>query len=150
MAVPPNARADHPSRGAIANLEIHEAWLRGALPEAEAAVARANTIFGGGARDKSLGLFRTRLTQCDMALSQGRTGAALAHAQEALALAGGLSEGFEKTAYLGTAWLQLALVHERIGARDETHAAASRAFEHLQFSLGELSPKTRQALALRR
>ncbi len=147
-AMPPSTRADHPTRGAIANLETHEALLRGALAEAEAAAARAEVIFAGGARDKALGLLRTRLNQLDLNLARGLPAAAMVRAQEAMALAGQLSEGFKKTAYLGTAWLQMALVHEQLGAQEQSVAAAERAWSHLQFSQGDGAPQAQRARAL--
>jgi eukaryotic-like serine/threonine-protein kinase len=83
-----------------------------------------------------------------LALQGGDAAEASAHAAAALAQARELSRGFAHSSWIGLALLAQAKVQQAQGQAALSRATLAEALTHLQDTVGETAPATREALAL--
>jgi tetratricopeptide (TPR) repeat protein len=138
----------------FARLELatgEEALAHGETEVAHRAFAKSVAIFDASPRFQPI---RTEagalLARTESAL--GRHGLAIEHVDEAVSRARSLwsaaaVSGLPHSAWLGQALLAQAVVRKAAGQGDGARQSAEEALPHLQATMGELAPETREAVA---
>ena len=144
-----------PSNTMFARLELgvgEEALAHGEVEAANRALAKSVAIFDASPRFQP---FRTLaaalLARTESAL--GRHAAALERVDEAVLRAramwsAGAANGLTYSAWLGQALLAQAVIRQAAGQPVDARKSAEEALPHLQATMGDLAPPTREAVAL--
>jgi len=128
-----------------------EALAHGEVEAANRAFAKTVAIFDASPRfQPTRTLAAALLTRTELALS--RPAPALALAEEAVSRARSLwlaakASGLAHSAWLGQALLAQAVVRKAAGQADAARQSAEEALPHLQATMGDLAPETREAVA---
>ena len=143
-----------PSNTMFARLELatgQEALAHGEVEAAHRAFAKSVAIFDASPRfQPTRTLAAALLARTESAL--GRHPAALERADEAVQRAralwsAGSAAGLPHSAWLGQALIAQAVVREAAGQGDTARHSAEEALPHLQATMGEQAPETREAVA---
>jgi len=128
-----------------------EALAHGEVEAANRVFAKTVAIFDASPRfQPTRTLAAALLTRTELALS--RQAPALALAEEAVSRARSLwlaakASGLAHSAWLGQALLAQAVVRKAAGQADAARQSAEEALPHLQATMGDLAPETREAVA---
>jgi serine/threonine protein kinase len=143
-----------PSNTMFARLELatgEEALAHGEVEAANRSFARSVAIFDASPRfQPTRTLAAALLARTDSSL--GRHAAANERVDEAVSRARSLwtaaaASGLPHSAWLGQALIAQAVVRKAAGHADAARQSAEEALPHLQATMGELAPETREALA---
>jgi serine/threonine protein kinase len=143
-----------PSNTMFARLELatgEEALAHGEVEAANRSFARSVAIFDASPRfQPTRTLAAALLARTDSSL--GRHAAAIERVDEAVSRARSLwtaaaASGLPHSAWLGQALIAQAVVRKAAGHADTARQSAEEALPHLQATMGELAPETREALA---
>jgi serine/threonine-protein kinase len=144
-----------PSNPMFARLELaigQEALAYGEVEAANRAFAKSLAIFDASPRFQPTRTMAVALlARTESAL--GRPALALERAEEAVSRTrslwqAGTASGLAHSAWLGQALLAQALVLKGAGQADAARRSAEEALPHLQATMGDLAPETREAVAL--
>lgn len=143
-----------PSNTMFARLELgvgEEALAHGEVEAANRALAKSVAIFDASPRfQPPRTLAGALLARTESAL--GRDAAALERVDEAVLRAramwsAGAASGLAHSAWLGQALLAQAVIRQAAGQPVDARKSAEEALPHLQATMGDLAPPTREALA---
>lgn len=143
-----------PSNTMFARLELgvgEEALAHGEVEAANRALAKSVAIFDASPRfQPPRTLAGALLARTESAL--GRHAAALERVDEAVLRAramwsAGAASGLAHSAWLGQALLAQAVIRQAAGQPVDARKSAEEALPHLQATMGDLAPPTREALA---
>jgi hypothetical protein len=141
-----------PSNTMFARLELatgQEALAHGEVEAAHRAFAKSVAIFDASPRfQPTRTLAAALLARTESAL--GRHAAAIERVDEAVSRArslwsAGAASGLPHSAWLGQALIAQAVVRKAAGQGDAARQSAEEALPHLQATMGELAPETREA-----
>ena len=144
-----------PSNTMFARLELgvgEEALAHGEVEAANRALAKSVAIFDASPRfQPPRTLAGALLARTESAL--GRHAAALERVDEAVLRAramwsAGAASGLAHSAWLGQALLAQAVIRQAAGQPVDARKSAEEALPHLQATMGDLAPPTREAVAL--
>ena len=128
-----------------------EALAHGEVEAAHRAFAKSVEIFDASPRfQPTRTLAAALLARTESAL--GHTAPALERADEAVSRArslwqAGRASGLTHSAWMGQALIAQAVVHKAAGQAAAARQSAEEALPHLQATMGDLAPETREAVA---